>query len=201
MVRLFLTRHGQTEWNKKGLLQGSKDSVLTELGIKQAKRLKERLKDEKIDIIYSSPLKRAFQTAEIISNNVKIRIDCQLKEMHFGEWEGLTHEEIRKMSSQYDLFWTKPHLYLASSGDSFDVFKERVIGSLRNIIHHNKNKNVLIVAHAVVIKQILNYFEKRPLEEFWEPPFVQSTCLSIIDINEDDISIRLNSDISHLEAI
>lgn len=215
MIRLFLTRHGQTEWNKLGLLQGSKDSELTELGIKQAKLLKERLQDEKIDIIYSSPMKRALQTAEIISDNTRIIsdntkiisdnpeiiIDHQLKEMHFGEWEGLHHEEIRKKSSQYDLFWTKPHLYIASSGESFEIFKERVLGSLRNIIHHNNDKNVLIVSHAVVIKQILNYFENRPLEKFWEPPFMESTCLSIIEIDKDNISIRLNSDTSHLKAM
>ncbi|QVK18930.1 histidine phosphatase family protein [Mycoplasmatota bacterium] len=201
MIRLYLTRHGQTEWNKLGLLQGSKDSELTDLGIKQAKRLKERLKDEKIDIIYSSPMKRAVQTAKIIHNDVKIIIDNHLKEMHFGDWEGLPHEEIRKLSSQYDLFWTKPHLYQSSSGESYEIFKKRVLGSLRNIIHYNNDKNVLIVSHAVVTKQILNYFENRPLEKFWEPPFMESTCLSIIEIDEDNINIQLNSDISHLKAI
>jgi len=203
MIRLFLTRHGETEWNKEGRLQGSKESMLTELGVKQAELLSERLNDENIDVIYSSPLQRAYKTAEAVADRkeLDIIIDKNLSEMNFGEWEGLKHDEIKEISDQYDLFWNKPHLYETTTGEGFSEFKERVIGSIRDIINKNDNKNVLVVAHAVVIKQILNYFEDRPLEKFWGPPFMHSTSLSIIEIDEERSEIKLQADISHLEGL
>ncbi|MTI66156.1 MAG: histidine phosphatase family protein [Firmicutes bacterium] len=202
MIKLFLTRHGQTQWNEEGRLQGSKDSNLTSLGIKQAELLKERLADERIDIIYSSPLIRAYKTAEVISSNRDLDIitDKNFKEINFGDWEGLKHDEIT--SPQYEIFWNKPHLYKPSTGESFKDFKKRILSSLNNIIKNHDNKNVLIVAHAVVVKQILNYFENRPLEKFWDPPFMHSTNLSLIEIEDENVAeIKLYADTSHLETL
>lgn len=202
MIKLFLTRHGQTKWNKEGRLQGSKDSNLTTLGIRQAELLKERLSNEKIDLVYSSPLIRAYKTAEIVvgNRNLEINKDKNFKEINFGDWEGLKHDEID--SPQYEIFWNKPHLYKPSTGENFSNFKERILSSLRNIIKDNDNKNVLIVAHAVVIKQILNHFENRPLEKFWNPPFMHSTSLSLIEIENENIAkIKLYADTSHLETL
>jgi len=194
-----MERNGQMEWNKEGRLQGGKNSELTELGIRQAELLGEKLNDEKIDVIYTSNLQRAYRTAEIIENNkgIKIIIDENLGEIRWGDWEGLKHEEIRAISDQYDVFWNKPHLYEPTTGESFDNFKKRVLGSITNIIKQNDNKNVSVVVHGVVAKQILNFFENKPLEKFWDPPFMHSTSLSIIEIDEDIAEIKLYADTSH----
>lgn len=202
MIRLFLTRHGQTKWNVEKRFQGSMDSSLTELGIKQAELLSHRLAHEKFDIIYSSHLQRAYKTAEIIKNNrdVKIIKDENLAEMKLGEWEGLKHDDIlEKYSKEYELFWNKPHLFEASSGEGYDDLKKRAIASIEKIIKENDGKNVLIVTHTVVIKQIMAYFEERPLEKLWDPPYIHPTSLSLIEIDKNAVEIKMHADISHFE--
>lgn len=203
MIRLFLTRHGQTEWNIERRFQGSKDSPLTEIGIQQARSLGERLLNEKIDTIYSSHLLRAYKTADIIRNNRKIEIieDRNLSEMKFGDWEGLRHDELAgKFSAEYDAFWNAPHLYSPTSGENFKDFKTRVLESLNTIIKNHNGENVLIVTHTVVLKQIMSYFEDRPLEKLWDPPYMHPTSLSIVEIDNNETRIKLHADTEHLEV-
>ncbi|SHJ47157.1 histidine phosphatase family protein [Paramaledivibacter caminithermalis] len=202
MIRLFLTRHGQTQWNVEKRFQGSLDSALTELGVKQAKLLRDRLAHEKFDIIYSSHLNRAYKTAEIIKGNREIEIikDENLAEMRLGKWEGLKHDEIMEnYSKEYELFWNKPHLYKPSTGEGYNELEKRVIGCLKGIIEENDGKNVLIVSHTVVVKQIMAYFENRPLEKLWDLPFIYPTSLSLVEIDNDIVEIKMHADISHFE--
>ncbi len=89
MNKLFIVRHGQTDWNIKRLMQGSKDIELNEVGIKQANDLKEIIDLNEIDIVLCSPMKRTRKTAEIIvSDNFEIIYNDYLKERSFGEYEG-----------------------------------------------------------------------------------------------------------------
>lgn len=89
MIKLYVVRHGKTTWNEKGLLQGSTDIKLNDVGIKEANNLRTKLNLDKIDICLSSPLKRAKQTAQIlIGNEIEIKYDDLLKERYFGLLEG-----------------------------------------------------------------------------------------------------------------
>ncbi len=101
-MKLLLTRHGQTGWNVEGKIQGQTDTELNETGIKQAEVIREKLFNQKIDIIISSPLKRARKTAEIIARgrDIPIIIDERLSERDFGEFEGKTREEF-----DFDEIW------------------------------------------------------------------------------------------------
>lgn len=96
-MEILLTRHGQTEWNVLGKVQGRADIELNEKGIQQAEETGEALKNEKIDLIICSPLKRAKQTADIICKNRKIPIiyDEDVIERDFGEFEGINKKKIR----------------------------------------------------------------------------------------------------------
>lgn len=202
MIRLLITRHGQTKWNLEKRFQGSMDSSLTELGIKQAELLRDRLANERFDKIYSSHLQRAYRTAEIIKGNRNMEIikDEGLAEMRLGNWEGLKHDDvIERYSKEYDLFWNKPHLFEPTFGEGYDDLKERVVSSLKRIINDNDEKNILIVTHTVVIKQIMAYFEKRPLEKLWDLPYIYPTSLSLVEIDKDTVEIRMHADISHFE--
>ena len=89
-MKIYVTRHGQTDWNVQGKTQGRADIELNEVGIKQAKQTKEELKNIDIDLIICSPLKRAKKTAEIINEgrNIPIIFDDQIIERNFGEFEG-----------------------------------------------------------------------------------------------------------------
>jgi len=96
MLRIYLTRHGETQWNIEKRLQGWKDSELTEKGVNNALKLGERLLNIEFNSIYTSPSQRAYQTAKYVSlgREISIYTDGNLKELNFGDWEGQKQEEI-----------------------------------------------------------------------------------------------------------
>ncbi len=201
MTKLYITRHGETEWNLNNKMQGWKESKLTAKGKKQAEWLGDRLEDIDFEAIYSSPLGRALNTAEIIADNreTEIIINKNLKEMNFGDWEGKTSSEIKSQDfDQYRNFWEKPHLFDGETGETFNDVRNRVIPVIDEIIS-NHNNNILIVTHTVIIKTIMAYFEQRAPSELWDPPFIHQTCLNVIEVTDDQIDIILQGDTSHYQ--
>src|SRR2546421_645446 len=98
-MRLILVRHGESEWNRISRYQGQADAPLSELGLRQAEALGQRLALEKIDAIYASPLQRALRTAEAIARfhpRVPVIQDTALYEIHHGDWQGLLAKEVRE---------------------------------------------------------------------------------------------------------
>lgn len=111
MGTIYITRHGQTKWNLEGRLQGQLDSDLTKIGKFQAKYLANRLREEDIDLIISSASQRAIETSKIVKEYLEVPvIECDnLKEMHFGKWQGKTHPEIEKLwPIEKQNFWERP---------------------------------------------------------------------------------------------
>ncbi|SHH45160.1 phosphoglycerate mutase [Caloranaerobacter azorensis DSM 13643] len=204
-MKIYITRHGETEWNKLGKMQGWKDSNLTIKGIEDAKKLGKSLAHIEFDKIYCSPLRRAIDTANYIKGdkNTEIIITESLKEMGFGSWEGMEYSKISESyPTQHFNFWNKPHLYKPIDGESFDVLFDRVQKVLNDIINcNNYGDNILIVTHAVVIKAIYAIIKNYSLENFWNPPFIHGTCLTILEIKDNEIQIVLEADISHLEKL
>ncbi len=203
MTRLYITRHGQTQWNLERRFQGHKDSPLTDLGVKQAQWLSESLKDVKFDAIYSSPIYRAYHTADIIRGirNLEIRKQELLKEMSFGEWEGLCIDGLNeKYRDETEKFWNAPHLYQTVSGETFEDVQKRVIPALHEIINNHKDQTVLMVAHGIVLKLIFAYIDNISLENLWESPVAHPTSLSIIDVAENEFVIIKKYDVSHYKA-
>jgi len=150
MTKIYLTRHGETEWNLQNRMQGWKESQLTKLGKKQAKRLSDRLADINFEAIYSSPLGRALETAKIICSDRKMEITIKenLKEMSFGKWEGKTSSEIKSNHlDEYKKFWEEPHLFRGESGETFEEVKNRVLPLIKEIISNHEN-DILIVTHT-----------------------------------------------------
>lgn len=199
---IYITRHGETQWNKKGLMQGWKNSDLTEKGIENAKRLGERLKDINFDVIYCSPLDRAIETAKCINgkSNTKIVLIESLKEMGFGIWESMEHSKIKELhSEQYTNFWERPHLYKPQeSGESFEGLLVRVKKAWDEILKAGGN-NILIVTHAVVLKTLYTIIKNLELKDLWNPPFMKDTCLTIVEVIENKVEIILEADTSHLK--
>ena len=201
MTRIYLTRHGETEWNLRKIMQGWQDSDLTDLGRQQAKWLGNRLSKIEFEAVYSSPLNRALETAKIIKKDgfEDIIIKDYLKEMGFGPWEGKTSVEIKKdYNEAYSNFWEKPHLYSGEVCESYYDVRDRVMLLMKEIIERHDD-NVLIVTHTVVIKIIMAYFDARKMEDLWDPPFMHQTSLNIIEIENNQPKIILHGDTSHYE--
>ncbi|AGK96924.1 histidine phosphatase family protein [Clostridium pasteurianum] len=155
---IMLIRHGETEWNALGKFQGSKDIDLSNEGIKQAEFLKKRL-EKNFDYIYCSPLKRALKTAEIISEGTDLNpiIYPELREIDFGEWEGLTVKDIRNNYPEPFKKWimddtTGP---LCGGDHSLKEASIRATNALLKIVTENKDKNIAVVAHGGIIKAAL----------------------------------------------
>lgn len=200
MLKLFVTRHGETVWNTHQRLQGWKDSELTENGIQNALLLGNRLKDIEFQSIYASPSKRTIHTATLIKGNRELSIieDENLREINLGEWEGQTQEDLIDMyPEEYYAFWNTPHLYTTNSGESFEQLQERVLRFLHRILSKHKDGNVLIVTHTVLIKALLLHCKNLSIEELWAPPYIHDTSLSLIEVEDGEMTIKLEGDISH----
>ncbi|WP_223701826.1 histidine phosphatase family protein [Sutcliffiella deserti] len=200
MLSLYITRHGETVWNREKKLQGWKDSELTEQGKINAQLLGVRLRNTEFQRVYSSPSERTMTTAKLITGerDYPILQDENLKEINMGDWEGQTHAVLQQQfPGAYYAFWNMPHLYSPRSGESFDQVGERAIAFLKRVKAESKSGNVLIVTHTIFIKALLLHVKKRSLEEFWAPPFIHDTCLTIIEIDEGEYYIKLEGDISH----
>lgn len=202
MLRLYITRHGETEWNIEKRFQGWGNSPLTEKGINQAILLSTRLKDIEFNAIYSSPLERAYKTAEILkrSRNIEIKKLKDLREINLGKWQGVNYESFNGVyPKELYLFWNKPHLYKNETGEDFYQVKERVKKVLNTIIKDNEG-NVLIVTHGIILKIILSIYEKVEVKDLWKTTYSGNTSLTVIEVNNDKFNIIMSGDISHLKG-
>lgn len=160
-MKLLVVRHGRTDWNDLNKIQGIHDTNLNETGISQAYKTKELLKDNKIDVVISSPLKRTMQTAEIITEGRDLQIIKEegLKERDFGEYEGFHREDF-----EYADFWTYSKNIKYKSAENIQDFFARVFKSLDDIKEKYQDKNVLIVIHGGVSVAVEAYFNGLPKE-------------------------------------
>ncbi len=198
---VYLTRHGQTEWNVVRRMQGYQDSPLTELGILQATWLRDAMLDVDLAALYASTSQRAVKTAEIIRAQRPLEIITYdaFREIDMGDWEGKTIDEIQQMDAQgLDTFWRKPTEYVpTNSGESFHDLQNRVIPVLDEIIARNLDRTIMIVSHGITLKLMLTHLEQRPLAKLWDPPFIQPTALSKVVIEDSVTTLELNGDTTH----
>ncbi|AWK52371.1 histidine phosphatase family protein [Clostridium beijerinckii] len=152
---VLLIRHGETEWNTLGKFQGCTDIALSDEGIKQAKLLKNRLKGD-FDYIYASPLSRAFDTANILASGIdkEVIIAPEIREINFGEWEGLTIHEIAEKYPEVFKAWRsdKTESYICGGDSSIHNAADRARKCILNIVSNHKGKKIVIVAHGGIIK-------------------------------------------------
>ncbi|MDC2867697.1 MULTISPECIES: phosphoserine phosphatase 1 [unclassified Bacillus (in: firmicutes)] len=201
---VYITRHGETEWNVEKRMQGRKNSNLTETGILQAKQLGKRMKDIPLEVIYSSPSGRAMHTAQLIKGDRDIPIvaDEHLYEIDMGVWEGHTQVELQeKYPKEFDLFWNAPHQYETKSGESFYDARIRVLKGLEYILKKHEGESVLLVSHAITSLLMMGHFEQRLIENIWNGPFMHSASLSMVEVKAGESTIHLFADIAHFEEV
>ena len=158
-MELLVVRHGQTDWNLLHKAQGQTDIELNETGIEQAYEISNKLKNTDIDLIISSPLKRAMQTANIIrsNRNISILIDARIIERNFGELEGLSADEI-----DFASLWDCDKDCIIERGESIKDMFSRVYLFLDEILKKYKDKRILLVTHGGVSMVINSYFNGIP---------------------------------------
>lgn len=151
-MEITLIRHGKTEYNEKGLLQGIKNEPLTDAGRIQVKKLKMKLNNERFDICFTSPLIRSFETAMIlVGDKVEIKKDPRLIERDYGKLEGTDKNLLdRKLYFDYSVNTTKEEV------ESIKHLENRLIEFINYLEKNYKNKKILIVTHGAVIRILRN---------------------------------------------
>ncbi len=150
MTELLLVRHAETEWNREGRWQGHADPPLNETGRAQAHALAEILTGEQVDAIYTSDLRRAAETAEILGAALDrpVTLDSDLREIDVGSWSGLTRAEVAERYPDWE----------THDGESTDELQARVIAAVRRIAERHPDGHVLIVTHGGSIRSLERHY-------------------------------------------
>lgn len=167
-MKIWVTRHGQTDLNKKKLMQGRSDIPLNETGIAQAQHARELAGNPQFDAIYASPLKRAIKTASLIGNvpENEVRIDPRIIETDFGKYESVSYF---KMGIAMTLYWALPEVFPApKTVETIRSMTKRSAEFLREL-EEQEYENVLVVCHGGIIRAICGYLEDRKNGIKWRP--------------------------------
>jgi len=180
-MKLIITRHGETEENKKRIIQGHLPGILSEAGKGQAEKLAERLKDEKIGLIVSSDLARAFDTAKIVAkfhSDIDLTLDKRLRERFLGELQGKTKKEVGLPDGIHLMDFIK-------KGD-FES-DEKIFARARDLIKdilENSEKDILLVGHEGICGYIVGILLNKNDEELKKVIGLENTSVSIFEDGE-----------------
>ncbi len=176
---LYITRHGQTEMNSRHALQGRSDFALNEAGLAQARAAAEKLRCVRFDRVWSSPLRRAVQTAELLAPGAEIRIDERLIEMDYGPYEGV---DLHNLPPEILTFFSDFQRNPAPAGmEQLADVVARVGGFLEEL--RGAKGNILISTHAIAMKGILEYLSPDSNGAYWSK-FI-GNCAVYISQNEN----------------
>lgn len=204
MVTFYVVRHGETDANKNGVLQGHLDVPLSSEGVRQARVVAEAISSVRLDVVYSSDLSRAKETARAIMKGrpCSLILDRRLREIHLGNLSGLTSEEARRKFPEYHAELAKNPYYTRrpGGGESRMDLRDRISRVLDDIYEWNKDRadaQVGVVSHGGVINAVLRLASS---SVDW-PGFTVANC-SVTVLERDDWGWRVvrTNDCSHLEA-
>lgn len=193
-MKVYLVRHGETDWNTENKIQGQTDTELNEKGRQQAGELARKIEDEGygINSIYTSSKKRARETADIIGNALKIEPKVQpgMEEMCLGKWEGYTWKQVRELFWEEYQIWRDNRRYqVPPLGESYQQLLDRILPALWGIVRKEEG-NVLIVTHSAVIMTLMSYMYDTPFEDMVKN--YKTDNVGIMELDVDLLSESIN---------
>lgn len=202
MVRLLLVRHGESVWNEEERVQGQQDIPLSEIGRKQAVALGKRLKSMDISVCFSSPLKRAFETAELVltasGKIVPIVTLPELMERNFGDWEGRRVDELKSLFAHDFSHWlSSNYIPPPPNGESLSDLLARLERGIKKILAQVPNGTVLVVGHSGSVKAAICYLFQLPIQSFAKLR-IDNASLTIVEIRDGQSWLILLNDTCHL---
>ncbi|MGI6143077.1 MAG: histidine phosphatase family protein [bacterium] len=204
MTTFYLIRHGQTEWNREKRIQGQLDVKLSERGREQALLVGQALQGEGIELIYTSDLSRALETAAIIGRQLGIPVTgtlCDLREIHFGDWAGMSIAEIRTAEPEAFAKWQEDTVNQpVPGGESFQMMAERVMKCVTDLAVKHPRSKVAVVTHGGPVTYILGTIMKLTLEQRLQLK-IANCSISIVQYQPrtDDWEVLQVNGTSHLD--
>ena len=172
IIKLY--RHGETMWNKEGRLQGWLDSPLTEYGKAQANK-----KVEQVQLVFSSDLGRAMETAKLMFPLAKLLTDKRLREIYLGDWQG-KYISVLTEQSDYKCYIERPSEFVAHTQESFQAVTQRMQEFFDYLLTRDET-NIAVVSHGVAIACLVAAIEQRPLNLLWRDGLLEGgSCVTLV---------------------
>ncbi len=203
MTSVYLIRHGETAWNKEEIFRGRTDVPLNEIGLREAGLAGGYLKDKEIHVIYSSPLSRAWQTAQKIAqfHNLEVQPLNGIIDMSFGRWEGHSLQEIQKNDGELYRQWREePHLVRIPDGESLDEVRIRTMAALEEMIQLHPGKTLVLVSHRVITKVLICGILGIDNSHFWQIG-QDTTAINLIQHRNGKYILSLMNETCHLKPL
>ncbi len=203
MTRIYLIRHGTTEWNREEIFRGRADCPLNDTGRAEAQAVAAYLQGVEIEKIYSSPLSRAAETAKAIAvtRGLQVIPDPAFIDLDFGEWQGLPLREVReKYPDLYRAWRERPQDVTFPGGETLAQVRARAWEGLLRVVQENREKAALIVSHRVITKVLICAALGLDNSHFWQIK-QDTTAINCLDYARDQFVAALINDTCHLKAI
>ena len=202
MVKLILARHGETVWNVERIFRGRADVDLDKVGIEQAELLGKYLSNWKLEVVYSSPLKRALDTANIVARCQKVRVQTAegLTDFDYGEWQSLSEQAVKRLYPTLLNEWhNNPHQVRMPGGESLADVERRAIEVVSGILSKHAG-SIALVSHRVVLKVLVCYLLGLDNSHFWN--ISQDVCgITIFHYVDGRFVLTRHNDTSHLKEL
>jgi broad specificity phosphatase PhoE len=200
---VYLTRHGQTEWNSIGRMMGWTDEDMNETGLAQAGRLATRMAKMRLDAVYTSPLKRTISTGIIVgkSHGIIPKTAQGLIEINYGIWEGLARIEVKKKWPELQQqLHDDPSELAIPGGETFKQLAVRVVAAFNEIVKAEEGKHILMVSHQGILKVLVAELMGISYRD-WGKFEIRNASLTTMTVNNGHIHVITLNDISHLEGV
>lgn len=205
MTRILLVRHGETEWNAAGRVQGWTDSRLSDRGRAQADRLAQRLAPSPLAAVYASDLSRAQETAQIIAQpqSLPVMTDARLRERGYGAWEGLTLSELE---TQFPEAWHRYHHQRAldvpiPGGETWEQVSERILPALHDLLAQTAHETIVFVGHGGSLRALILDALAAPLTTLLRLRLDNASLTRLDYPTERAGQVIFLNDTSHLEGL
>jgi broad specificity phosphatase PhoE len=202
-MRLFVLRHGETEWSRTRRFTGARDIALTARGQQQAEAASAALAGLTVHGVYASPLERARTSAEVIAkpHQLAVEVDARFTEMRFGEWEGLTREEAAATTPGiYEQWRRTPSLAVPPGGEGLPAVGVRVGAAMADLQARHTDQTVVLVTHAVVIRLIVLAALGLPVDRLWSVD-ASPGGLTEIEYRPGWVTVHRMNTLSHLDGV
>lgn len=202
MLHLMLVRHGETEWNAQRRYQGQSNMPLSGLGRRQAQLIATRLAGDKIDFVYASDLKRAWETASFIAEKIGLKVSSEprLRELKFGILEGLTFDEAQGQFPEMIAAWLEDINNTPEGAETIDLFNTRIISLLDDLKKEHDEQIILLVGHGGSLSEILRVVLGLSREKRWYLE-MENASLSEVLIADEYVALKRLNDTCHLAVI